>query len=144
MHKDENVLDMLMRSDHSVFTRLRKKYTAPGSANGDKSHHINYKPMQILLEAGLWDTAVEFCARRASGVGVSEQLEERDFSDSRYHWSVHPNSKASPFNKALSACMSTNSPYTEPTKSNPEVLTSSFFINTGIDHVVFLLCCSGQ
>lgn len=111
------MLEMLLRTDHSVFTRLRKKYTTDG--------HINYKPMQILLDGGLHDTAVEFCAQDVKALKQDGSAHESaDYTNADFAWSQE-GTKTTPFADALSDCMLKNSPFTEPTQHNPEVLSCS-------------------
>jgi hypothetical protein len=113
VHVEEGVLQTLLRTDHTVFTRLRKKYTTKGG--------INYQPMKTLLDSGLYDSAIEFCAQQVrastkslgSGVGAS-------YANPDYSWSQN-GAEGTPFANALSKCMLGSSPFTEPTQHNPEV-----------------------
>jgi endonuclease/exonuclease/phosphatase family metal-dependent hydrolase len=97
-HADEGLLSTLQRSDHAVFARLGKKFLDGGRAA------INYRPMQLLLDAGFKDVCVEICAREsASGVNGSSSVT----------WSLE---RDDPFSR----CMRRQCPYTEPTKYSPE------------------------
>ena len=94
-HAEEGLLRTLARTDHAVFARLGKKFLDSGRAA------INYRPMQLLLDAGFKDTCVEMCLAQ-SGVNGSAEA-----------WTLSGGD-------AVSRCMQRQCPFTEPTKYNPE------------------------
>ena len=118
MHFEENILPILVRRDHSVFQRLLKKYTVKGAVD---QPIINYKPMSILLDSGLVDSAMEYCLSVAAE-GLQQDLQEISYKQQEYLWSNHTLDR-SDFRELVTRCMLEHSPYTEPTLHNPEVLT---------------------
>jgi endonuclease/exonuclease/phosphatase family metal-dependent hydrolase len=57
-HEEDNLLEIFQRTNHSVYTRLNKKFlNKAGTA-------INYQPLQILDTAELKDVCTEYCHRR--------------------------------------------------------------------------------
>jgi endonuclease/exonuclease/phosphatase family metal-dependent hydrolase len=67
-HRRMQFVDLLHRKDNPVWARLAKKFLV-----SDLSE-VNYRPMDILLQAGLYDSCISYCAKESHGISSSWQV----------------------------------------------------------------------
>jgi hypothetical protein len=66
-HEKANLINLFDRSDNPIFQRFKKKYL-------NKHNEINYKPIDILLDAGLKDSCIESCLDRIDKKEIDKSI----------------------------------------------------------------------
>lgn len=93
VHAESRLADVVNRRDHWYLKHLKEKYL------DTLTNTVNYKPMDILLNAGLFDSCIVGCQTMTSSASVQ--------------WSISSNT-------SFSVCMKTLCLKSEPTKYTPE------------------------
>ena len=99
-HEEIKLVETLQRHQPSVWPRLGKKFLKE-----DDHGSIDYKPMELLLQAGFIDSCTESCRIRSKI--------KKDGSGGVKLWSFHGND-------AFSVCVKSTCPATEPTQYSME------------------------
>lgn len=85
----EGLLKFYQRTDHQVFSRLRKKYCKLKDRNGTKTMmglELDYRPMQTLLDSGLIGSCESSCGPGASDLCIASRCGPTEPTAFDFEW----------------------------------------------------------